>query len=256
MEVAVGDRGSVDLRLEHHALHALATSVGRARRRRALGARALDARRSRSSERVVDQPHRADAAPRQQQASVGRARSDRPKRLGSTSSRYSGSTSKVDASLRVRSGEDAARSARRRGQPARRARPAKRALALALSLVEQAVAARQASPSRSRTVGQHLDAHGDVEVLDEPADDERLLGVLLTEVGDVGPTMLSSFVTTVATPLKCAAPREAPSSGSVRPRTSTLRREAVGVDLRTAGAKSRSAPAAARSSASRSSFRG
>ena len=49
--------------------------------------------------------------------------------------------------------------------------------------------------------------------------------------------MLSSFVTTVATPRKCARPRIAPSRRSLRPSTSTRGREAGRVDLLDARAR-------------------
>jgi hypothetical protein len=44
-----------------------------------------------------------------------------------------------------------------------------------------------ARPSGSRTVGTGLDAHREVEVAHEAADDHELLGVLLAEEGHVGP---------------------------------------------------------------------
>ena len=58
---------------------------------------------------------------------------------------------------------------------------------------------------------------GDIEVGYEPPDGKRLPDVLLAEVGDVGATMLKSFVTTVATPSKCSTPRRAPRALSDAP---------------------------------------
>ena len=58
--------------------------------------------------------------------------------------------------------------------------------ALALGRGEVRVAGGEGEAVRVAHGGTDLDPHGDVEVTHQPADDERLLGVLLPEVGDVG----------------------------------------------------------------------
>ena len=65
-----------------------------------------------------------------------------------------------------------------------------------------------------------------------PRRHDRLLRVLLAEEGDVGPTMFSSFATTVATPRKCSRPRRCvPSEQLGQGPDADGCRIAVGVDL-------------------------
>ena len=185
-------------------------------------------------DRVVDQARAADAGgdgderlavergPRGQGLRGARARGTRARRRASCIAARAAPRSRAGVALAAASDASAARSARCSASARSRSSPRRWTLRL-----------DSARPSGSRTVGRDLDAHRQVEVGDEPADHERLLGVLLAEEGDVGAaTMLSSLVTTVVTPWKCSAPRWAPSSVSVSaPPTGTVVAKPGRVDL-------------------------
>ncbi len=82
-----------------------------------------------------------------------------------------------------------------------------------------------------------LDAHGHVQVLDHASDHDRLLGVLLAEVGDVGRDDVQELRNDGRDAAEVAAPRTAPSRRSVRPSTSTEVEKPARVDLLGGGRK-------------------
>ena len=92
------------------------------------------------------------------------------------------------------------------------------------------------------------DLDAGVEVTGEAADHEALLGVLLPEVGAVGPAAIRSLATTSATPSKCpgrCSPLETPviaahlHRGRIHPRTSRRRWDEA-ASTRSAASMSRS----------------
>ena len=160
VQVAVGDRGAVDLRLEHHALHVAIASpsalwawcVGRAAARQ---------------HRVVDQAHLADARGERQQRRR-RERVERLERVGVDERHVLGLDAARRASPRARaSSSAAAERSPARGQRSRRRSSARRQRERARALGRASSSALRldiARPSGSRTVGQRLDPHGQVQV--------------------------------------------------------------------------------------------
>ena len=175
VQVAVGDRGTVDLGLEHHALHvwiAFPRGVRPARGCRiVLSIRRISPTRRRHGQqgRTVELVERLEGlrvdqcevlerhAAAGQDFAAGRRAAPRPSALRPRCSRAAASSAPDSASACSRSAGESS--------------------ALRLDI---------ARPSGSRTVGSDLDRDGKVEVGDQPADHDDLLGVLLAEVGDVG----------------------------------------------------------------------
>ena len=175
---------------------------------------------------VVDQPRAPD--PRgdgDQHGPPVEARSAGVRSSASRASRYSGSIPAASSSARAAASAAAAsarppaprprpRSEPRLSAAARGAPLARRGRRCASSSRGRRARARSARP-RSRP-GSRGRGHA--------PDHDRLLGVLLAEEGDVGPTTLSSFATTVVTPRKCSGPaprRVAVEHLGERPPTST-----------------------------------
>ena len=90
-----------------------------------------------------------------------------------------------------------------------------------------------ASPSASRTVGRTSIRTGKSRSRDHAADHDRLLGVLLAEVGDVGADGVEELGDDGgdAAEVVGAAPAGSPSRTSVSPPDLDRGREALGVDL-------------------------
>ena len=171
VDVAVGHRRPVDLRLQHLSLHV---------------APPCSLAFMWSDQDVVDQPRRADLG--------GDARPEPGARRARPPAR--GSRRRAPPGTRARSRRRPARA--RPASSAGRQRPARGLAlgrgsaresavgALALARVEVGVARAHRQAVGLAHGRQHLDPHREVEVADHAPDHRRLLGVLLAEVGDVG----------------------------------------------------------------------
>ena len=136
---------------------------------------------------VVDETGGADAGgDGDEDLAVDRARPATGRRCGRT--RGTRARRRARASRPARRRAARRRRARRRPATPRRPRRASRSASARSRSAPCRWTLRldSARPSGSRTVGQHLDAHGQVEVAHQAADDERLLRVLLAEEGHVG----------------------------------------------------------------------
>ncbi len=94
-----------------------------------------------------------------------------------------------------------------------------------------------ARPSGSRTVGITTISTAKSRSRSHALDDERLLGVLLAEEGELGATLLKSLATTVVTPSEVlgAAAARIPAEHVGEPAHLDRGREALGIDLLGAG---------------------